>query len=111
MWQHRNIVLHHPSHMWLQKQTRDLDSRINDHCSSFYEADYLLQDRRLFLSTAEHMHQHYSTKQKGQWLESVAVARMHNNQTLATSMTSSRLCMKHWSMQGTPLQEQAAQST
>jgi hypothetical protein len=101
MWQHRNGVLHHPSHPWRQKLTQDLNSRIEESFALFCEADYLLVDRRLFLSTAEHMLQHYSEEQKQQWLESVAMARMRSTQTHDTSMTSSRLCMKNWLLQST----------
>jgi hypothetical protein len=99
MWQHRNKVLHHPSHPWRQQHTRDLDARITEDFSSFCEGAYLLQDRRLFLSTAAHLQQHYSDTQKEQWLESTAVARMRHTQTLETSMTSSRLFMQNWFMQ------------
>ena len=99
MWQHCNGVLHHPSHPWRQQQMRDLDTRIEEDFVTFCEADYLLNDRRLFLSTAAHMHQHYSTEQKEQWLESTAMARIRSNQTHGTPMTSSRLLMTNWLMQ------------
>ena len=101
MWQHRNGVLHHPSHPWRQKLIKDRNSRIEEYFASFCEAEYLLADHRLFLSTAEHMLQHYSEEQKQQWLESVAMARMRSTQTHDTSMTSSRLFMQNWLLQST----------
>ena len=102
IWQHRNKVLHHPSHPWRPQHTRDLDCRIEDDFSSFCEANYLPNDRRLFLSTAVHIQRNYSDAQEEQWLASVAMVKMRSSQTHDTSLTSSRLFMKNWLMQGIP---------
>lgn len=96
MWEHRNRVLHNPSHPWNQKKTRDRDARITAEVVGYREPAYLKKDRRLFNHTVEHLLNHYSDEQKEQWLESVAVARMRKTGVRSKSMTSSRLLMQHW---------------
>jgi hypothetical protein len=99
VWQHRNSVLHHPLHPWKQKAIRDRERRIQDEFRGYDSAQYLPSDRRLFLSTADHMLEHHSVAQQEQWLESIDMARMRRVQTRITALTSSRLLMRNWLIQ------------
>ena len=109
MWEHRNRVLHNPSHPWNLKKTRDRDARITAEIAAYREPAYLKKDQRLFNHTAEHLLSNYSDEQKEQWLESVAVARMRKMGTRSKAMTSLRLLMQHWLVPTAAQEEEATE--
>jgi hypothetical protein len=55
MWEHRNRVLHHLSHPWNQKKTRDRDAQILAEVAGCRKPAYLKKDRRFYHHTAEHL--------------------------------------------------------
>jgi hypothetical protein len=85
VWEHRNSVLHHPLHPWKQAVIRDQEQRIKDEFGEYNPGQYLPSDRRLFLSSADHMLCHHSVAQQEQWLKSIAMARMRKVQTRSTA--------------------------
>jgi hypothetical protein len=100
MWEHRNRVFHDPTHPWRIAQSKDRDARILQYFTRYHESHFLLNDRRLFTTTAEHIQEHYSDEQKEQWLESVAIAKMRKAGARSTALANSRLLMQHWLTQG-----------
>jgi hypothetical protein len=100
MWEHRNRVFHDPTHPWRIAHSQDRDERILQYFTRYHESHFLVNDRRLFKTTAEHIQEHYSDEQKEQWLESVAIAKMRKAGARSTAMANSRLLMQHWLTQG-----------
>jgi hypothetical protein len=96
MWEHRNRVFHDPTHPWRIAHSQDRDERILQYFTRYHESHFLVNDRRLFKTTAEHIQENYSDEQKEQWLESVAIAKMRKAGARSSAMANSRLLMQHW---------------
>ena len=75
MWEHRNSVYHSPTHPWrLTTQSAQANS-ITAIWTAYSLEDYLPSDCHLFLTSSDHIIQHYHEKQQKQWLASIEAAQ------------------------------------
>jgi hypothetical protein len=96
MWDHRNSILHDPSHPWKKQEILHLNEQISTETLAYKASNFLPRDCRLFNHTAEHKIRHYSAQQKRQWIQSIEMSRVRKSQSTATPLSGSRILMRNW---------------